>query len=259
MRRASARRGERSVRAVLVVGAFLLAGSIGFVVKPAAAQSLRGSPGTVDRQNQAARAHDFTFLQTGSQVRRFVDAGYLIPVSSNHDYRVKRISFPFARPEVELFVSRLGRQYREACGEMLVVTSLTRPTTRQPRNASPRSVHPTGMAVDLRRSTNRYCREWLENVLLYLEGRGVIEAVRERYPPHYHVAVFPKPYAAYVASLSGGEDRGRVERRALQHRVRQGDTLWTIARNYGVSVAELRETNDLRGSRIYPGQLLELR
>ena len=186
-----------------------------------------------------------------------MDAGYLIPVSSNHDYRVKRISFPFARPEVELFVSRLGRQYRDACGEMLVVTSLTRPTTRQPWNASPRSVHPTGMAVDLRRSTNRYCREWLENVLLYLEGRGVIEAVRERRPPHYHVAVFPKEYAAYVASLSDGEDQGRVERRLVQHRVRRGDTLWTIARNYGVSVDELRETNDLRGSRIYPGQLLE--
>lgn len=249
----------RTVRTASMVLVFLLAALLGVALKPAAAQSLRGSPDTVDRQNEAARAHDFTFLRTGSQVRRFVDAGYLIPVSSNHDYRVKRIGFPFARPEVELFVSRLGRQYRDACGEALVVTSLTRPTTRQPRNASPRSVHPTGMAVDLRRSTNRYCRGWLENVLLYLEGRGVIEAVRERRPPHYHVAVFPTEYSAYVASLSGGEDRGRVERRTVQHRVRPGDTLWTIARNYGVSIDELRDTNDLRGSRIYPGQLLELR
>lgn len=238
----------------------LVATALGPLARRATAQSLRGSPGTVDRQNEAARAHDFTFLETGSQVRRFVDAGYLIPVNSNHDYRVKRISFPYARPEVKLFVSRLGRQYRDACGEPLVVTSLTRPTTRQPRNASPRSVHPTGMAVDLRRSTNRYCREWLENVLLYLEGRGVLEAVRERYPPHYHVAVFPKEYAAYAESIrTGAEDRDRVERRTVQHRVRQGDTLWTIARSYGVSVDALRDTNDLRGSRIYPGQLLELR
>ena len=37
------------------------------------------------------------------------------------------VSFPFARPEVELFVQRLSGQYRRACGEQLVVTSLTRP------------------------------------------------------------------------------------------------------------------------------------
>lgn len=242
-----------------MVFAFLLAALLGAGPKSATAQSLRGSPGTVDRQNEAARAHDFTFLETGSQVRRFVDAGYLIPVNSNHDYRVKRISFPYARPEVKLFVSRLGRQYRDACGETLVVTSLTRPTTRQPRNASPRSVHPTGMAVDLRRSTNRYCREWIENVLLYLEGRGVLEAVRERYPPHYHVAVFPEEYAAYAESIRTGAESARAERQTAHYRVRDGDTLWTIARNHGISIEELRDANDLRGSRIYPGQLLELR
>lgn len=233
--------------------------ALGPLAESAAAQSLRGSPATVERQNEAARAHDFTFLRDGAHVRRFVDAGYLVPVRGNHDYRVKRISFPFARPEVELFLSRLGRQYEDACGEKLVVTSLTRPTTRQPRNASPRSVHPTGMAVDLRRSTNRYCREWLENLLLYLESRGVLEAVRERRPPHYHVAVFPKEYAAYVASIQSGDDAGQLARRTANYRVREGDTLWTIARNHGVSVPEIRDANDLRGSRIYPGQLLELR
>ncbi len=248
----------RTACTVPMVGALFFTALLGAAVSPATAQSLRGSPGTVDRQNEAARAHDFTFLRDGAHVRRFVDAGYLVPVHSNHDYRVKRISFPFARPEVEVFLSRLGRQYEEACGRKLVVTSLTRPTTRQPRNASPRSVHPTGMAVDLRRSTNRYCREWLENLLLYLEGRGVLEAVRERWPPHYHVAVFPKEYAAYVESIRTGAEHERAERRTVHHRVRDGDTLWTIARNYGLSVSELRDANDLRGSRIYPGQLLEL-
>lgn len=226
---------------------------------PAAAQSLRGSPATVERQNLAAMSHDFTFLRDAAQVRRFVEAGYLIPVTSNPAYSVKRISFPYARPEVELFLSRLGRQYRDACGETLVVTSLTRPTTRQPRNASPRSVHPTGMAVDLRRSTNRYCREWLESVLLHLEGEGVIEAVRERRPPHYHVAVFPQPYAEYVAGLeASGEGAPGNRTREAGYRVRPGDSLWTIARAHGLTLGELRAANDLRGNRIYPGQLLRL-
>ena len=101
---------------------------------------------------------------------------------------------------MKTFIERLSDQYRDACGERLVVTSLTRPITRQPPNASAISVHPTGMAVDLRRSDSSGCRQWLETVLLDLEGKGVLEATREQYPPHYHVAVFPNPYLQYVAS-----------------------------------------------------------
>lgn len=170
---------------------------------PAGAQSLRGSAGTVERQNLAAEHHEFTFLRDGAHVRRFVDAGHLVRVRGDANFRLKHPGWlPYARPEVRLFLERLGRQYRSACGEQLVVTSLTRPRSRQPRNAHPRSVHPTGMAVDLRRSSNRACRRWLEGVLLRLEGKGLVEAVRERWPPHYHVAVFPEPYADYVARLT---------------------------------------------------------
>jgi len=41
--------------------------------------------------------------------------------------------------------------------------------------------------------------------------------------------------------------------------VRRGDSLDRIARLHGVSVQELRSWNDLRGSRIYPGQTLDIR
>jgi len=241
-------------RALACLASLLATAGVG----TAGAQSLRGSPGTVERQNEAARRNDYTFLSDGKQVQRFVQEGYLVRVASNDDFQVKRMSYPYARPEVVLFLSRLGRQYRDACGEELVATSLTRPWSRQPRNASSRSVHPTGMAVDIRRSTNRYCREWLEDLLLYLEGQGVIEAVRERRPPHYHVAVFPRKYTAYVEALP--EDAGKLASRSDdgRYRVRNGDSLWTIARNHGLTVQEIRRANDLRGSRIYPGQLLNL-
>ena len=166
---------------------------------PTHAQSLKGSKKSLDLQNQVATQHDFTFINTTSQAKRFVELGYLVHVKSNGDYRVNRISHPYARPEVELFVSRLGRQYRNACGEQLVITSLTRPTNRQPRNASARSVHPTGMAMDIRRSSSRV---------------------------------------------------------AVAYRVRNGDSLWSIARKHGTSITELRTANELRGSRIYAGQVL---
>jgi hypothetical protein len=230
----------------------------------ALAQSLKGSRGSLDLQNRIAKEHDFTFTRSTAQVKRFVSSGYLVPVRSNGDFHVKRISHPYARPEVALFIERLGRQYRAACGELLVITSLTRPTNRQPRNASSRSVHPTGMAMDVRRSTNRNCRAWLERNLLQLEGAGVIEATRENRPPHYHIAVFPRQYSAYVErKLETGEAEPRLastaeERRIAEYRVRRGDSLWSIAERHGTSISDLRAANDLRSSRIYAGQVLTM-
>jgi hypothetical protein len=167
----------------------------------AGSESLRGSRASMIRQNQIAKEQDFTFLRTPAQVDRFVEDGYLVAVEGNADYRLANVSFPFARPALRTFVERLGAQYREACGERLVVTSLTRPRSLQPRNAHDLSVHPAGMAVDLRVSDRAACRQWLESTLLSLESDGMLDVTRERRPPHYHVAVFPDPYMAHVGRM----------------------------------------------------------
>ena len=229
---------------------------IGLLAAPASAQSLRGSPWSVTRQNQVAQDHDYTFLVTGRGVRDFVSKGYLVEVPGDANYTLAAVSYPYARTEVKLFIERLGAQYRAACGEPLVVTSLTRPRSAQPRNASRRSVHPTGMAADFRRSTQRSCRDWLEDTLLSLEKQGVLEATRERYPPHYHVAVFPEHYARYVAALPDKSLPTPAE--VTHHRVRRGDSLWSIARDYGIDVDSLKAANQLSGSRIYAGQTLRI-
>jgi LysM repeat protein len=231
----------------------------------ATAQSLRGSTASLDRQNQVAREHDYTFIDDGDRVRLFADQGWLVRIEPNSDFALKAVSYPYARPEVGLFVHRLGSQYRSACGEPLVVTSLTRPSSRQPVNASDRSVHPTGMALDLRTPRTRSCRAWLERVLLDLERAGVIEATLERFPVHYHVAVYPRAYAAYVATRQTRDAQPAspatataMPERLAAYTVRRGDSLWTIARVHGTTVDELRSRNQLAGSRIYVGQVLEL-
>ena len=141
-------------------------------------QSLRGGRASVERQNRAARQHDYTFIDTGDRVRYFASQGWLVRIRPTRDFTLHAVSYPYARPEVQLFLTRLGAQYRAACGEQLVATSLTRPATRQPRNASDRSVHPTGMAIDLRYSRKRNCRRWLEGVLLDLERLGKLAGQR---------------------------------------------------------------------------------
>jgi len=229
---------------------------------PTQAQTLRGSPAAVDLQYRVAQDHNFTFLRTSAQVRRFVEQGYLVRVPGNANYSLARVSHPYARPEVKLFIERLSAQYRAACGEKLVVTSLTRPLNGQPANASARSVHPTGMAIDLRVSQQARCRSWLESTLLSLERQGVLSATRERRPPHYHVSVFPRQYARYVQSLPD-RTQPRTEARlasaaVINYRVRRGDSLWTIARRHGTDVDSLKEANRLAGSRIYAGQTLQI-
>lgn len=263
-----------------LAGALVLLGILACHPHVAAAQSLKGSRSSVDRQARAAVEHDFTFLTTGQRVREFADKGFLVRVRPGADVELHGVSYPYARPEVALFVERLGSQYHAACGERLVVTSLTRPTTRQPRNASERSVHPTGMALDIRYARSASCRKWLEGVLLSLEKQGVVEATRERFPPHYHVAVFPRQYRAYVDGLAkGGTTRvasaaptraastaptrvasaaSPAESTVAPYRVRRGDSLWTIARAHGTTVDELRSRNNLRNSRIFAGQVLEV-
>jgi hypothetical protein len=163
--------------------------------------TLRGSRASMLRQNGVAKTEAFSFLRTPAQVRNYVDAGNLVRLPGSEDYRVIA-GYPYARPIVQAMIERLGRDYRASCGEQLVVTSLTRPLNRQPRNASALSVHPAGMAVDLRYSADAECRGWLSRELLRLEHMGVLDATLEMRPPHFHVAVFPGRYAAYEMRLA---------------------------------------------------------
>jgi hypothetical protein len=245
-----------AARKAVAAGLVLAAGLVVLAPPDLGAQGLAGSTASLDRQNRVAREHDFTFIDTGERVRHFASQGWLVEVRPSADFTLRGVSFPYARPEVEIFLRRLAAQYRAACGEQLVVTSLTRPTTRQPRNASDRSVHPTGMAVDLRYSSNRTCRAWLERVLTQLEGAGVLEATRERFPVHYHVAVFPRQYAAYVDGMNARQVADVQDR--LAYTVRSGDSLWGIARSHGTTVDDLRAANGLDGTRIYVGQVLDV-
>jgi len=216
------------------------------------AQSLRVSGASMDLQNQQATLHGFTFARTSDDVQSLIDSGALVPVSGNQYFEVKEgVTFPYARREVRDFVANLGRHYYEACGERLVVTSLTRARNRQPRNASKRSVHPTGMAMDLRRSWDRGCRSWIEMALLTLEVNDVLDAMLESRPPHYHVALFPAAWKNRGAEIL---DRGEP----THYQVSRGDTLWKIAKRHNTDVYSVKKINGLRSDSIYIGQVLRL-
>lgn len=244
--------------------AFLLLAALGAASAPAGAQTLRGSRASVDRMYDQARSHDLTFYRTATGVRGAARDGDLVRLSGNEDYRLAGVSHPYALSITRTFVQRLAAQYRDVCGERLVITSAMRPTSLRLVNSVDKSVHPTGMAVDIRRPSSRRCLAWLRETLLYLEAQAVIEATEEHNPPHFHVAVFPGPYRRYVGE---GAPAPSAERRSAArptapsssrstYRVRQGDSLWEIARRHNTTVDRLRQANDMRTNRIVAGQVL---
>jgi len=155
----------------------------------------------------SARSKDLAFLGTRDDIYQAVGLGELDMISITEDVMIDKAAFPFVLPNTKRFVDSLAKEYHAGCGERLTVTSGARPIDEQPRNASPKSVHPTGMAVDFRKP-NGPCLDWLRKNLIALEDRHVIEATEERHPVHFHVAVLQqapeRPRRAILASATSG-------------------------------------------------------
>jgi hypothetical protein len=179
------------------------------------ASSLRGSAASMVEQNRVAKDHGLSFYRTAGEIQTAVASGELVELEGNASYEVADfVRYPYLQPAGKLFVERLAEQYREACGQKLVVTSAVRPSNGQPSNSHRLSVHPAGMAVDLRVSDRATCRSWLENALMNMNRRGVINGIREFRPPHYHVAIYPAQYLAYVEARLQSEPAVAVEEEA---------------------------------------------
>jgi hypothetical protein len=174
------------------------------------AGELAGSPASMEEQHAVAVESDYTFLRKPADVEHLVELGRLVMVEGGAEYSLSDVSFPFARAEVRAFVESLAADYHDAFGARLVVTSLTRPLALQPANAHELSVHPAGMAADLRVPADPAQRRWLEARLLALEDSGAVDVTRELHPAHYHVAVF----AARYLPIAAIESAMRTERRA---------------------------------------------
>lgn len=238
------------------------------------AQSLHGSKASVNLMYTSARGKELDFLRTPDAVYKAAVAGELKLISITDDLDLGHVMFPFVLPATLRFADSLAKAYHAGCGERLVVTSGTRPLDEQPPNASPLSVHPTGMAIDFRKASDA-CRAWMRTNLLALEDRHVIEATEEMHPPHFHVAVLrqstelhpstvlaaqsaaqpaAKPGAARTATAAGEVASG-----SDTYVVQRGDNLWTIARRNNTTTFRLQHINHLESSDLKPGQVLKLR
>jgi hypothetical protein len=156
--------------------------------------TLRGSKAAVDGAYRRARRDGLPFARSRREIELGArDGEYVRLARSTSSYRLRGVAVPFVRPATRAFVASFGADYRRSCGEPLTVTSAMRPTSMHLANSVQKTVHPTGMAVDLRAPRRAACRTWMRGALLGLERQGVVNATEERHPAHFHVVVFRAP------------------------------------------------------------------
>jgi LysM repeat protein len=255
---------------------------------PKEPQDLHGSKQSVEKMYQFAISHHMPFYLTPVNVDDAIAKGRLVALTGDSTYELTRgVGFAYSTREARQFVLAFAPQYLAACGVPLTVTSAARPMSNQPHNANPHSVHPTGIAVDIRRPFAGPCLTWVRGALATLEERGVVEATEEHHPVHLHVAVLVQPGAKVVlpnlvktvvarqlttppvpvttvatATVTGDVKLAAGARDAAKaprsYTVRQGDTMWDIANRAGVSMAELKKANARVASALKPGTTLVL-
>jgi nucleoid-associated protein YgaU len=232
-------------------------------------ESLRGSKASVEKMYDFAQHHRYPFYLTPTTLDDAIARGKLVPLTGDENYELTTgVGFSYATSEAREFITQFAPQYLAACGTPLTVTSAARPLSRQPRNANPHSVHPTGIAVDIRRPYPGPCLTWVRNALAQLEARGFVEATEEHHPVHLHIAVLRAPGARFtLPDLTNGVRVARQETapaatmtltsngevslppaadsdsKRRTYLVRQGDTLWDVAQKTGVSMKALAEAN----------------
>jgi LysM repeat protein len=297
------RTNGRARRAAIVLGA--AAAALLSIAPVAHAQragrqpsALRGSKASVEKMYSFARQHGYPFYLTPATLDDAIAKGKLVPLPGDENYELARgVGFSYTTAESRDFIMQFAPQYLAVCGTPLTVTSAARPMSRQPRNANPHSVHPTGIAVDIRRPYPGPCLTWVRNTLAELEARGFVEATEEHHPVHIHLAVLkapgsrfrlpdltngvrvarqsppsvlaasmtPAPAATTVSNVSSGSvslspaSRADSGPSSRLYQVRQGDTLWDVAQMAGVSVKALAAANN-RSTRgvLKPGTVLKL-
>jgi hypothetical protein len=169
--------------------ALLAATAIALSGSPAGAQTLRGSSASVERAYRTAVARRLPFHRSRKTIERLARRGQYVRLTNTATYRLRGVGVPFLLPATRTVLGDLAARYRRRCGERLVVTSGMRLTISRLINSTPKSVHPVGLAFDLRAPRGR-CRGWIRSELLAMERRGLVDATEERFPPHLHVVVY---------------------------------------------------------------------
>lgn len=162
--------------------------------------SLQGGEITTSQgQFEYAQRVSIPVITTGNKYEN-IAAGRLTLLEGPNLRLKSRDVVPYVLPETRNFIVRLAFDYGLAdCGELIITSALRVADAKMPSAASSFSVHPRGMAADVRvTGISERCETWLSDYLLARETEMMIDATREYWKivrgrkvpnPHFHIVV----------------------------------------------------------------------
>src|SRR5512142_3147468 len=178
--------------------------------------TLRGSPAALAGENAMADRHRLSRIRDVDELRRFIDAGLLVPVAATDAYDLDgtlgeadpdhAALYAHARPWVRTFLDETLGEGHRLHGDRFTLTSLVRTVAYQRllrrRYAaaagavgarSRMSSHLTGSTVDIKiMGLSSEAESWLRGRLVELERLGAVRATEERGSSVcFHVMVSP--------------------------------------------------------------------
>lgn len=159
-----------------------------------------GEVSSSEQQYGYATEQHVPFMTSEALYQSSIQDGRLVLLAGPYlDVQAKR---PFVLPSTAAFVRRLSAEYYAAGCGLLVVTDAARLTSERPWGSSIHSVHPAGMAVDIR---TRYipieCADWLRAYVSQMEAEGKVDGTQEWKPEHLHLVVPLEPRGPYLVQV----------------------------------------------------------
>jgi hypothetical protein len=139
-----------------------------------------------------AMENQLPFMTNEADYETRIASGYFVRLEGPFlEVHAKR---PYALPSTVAFATEMSVAYNTfGCGRLVIKDTL-RLTTERPKNGSPESVHPAGMALDIR---TKYipveCADWLRTYISQKEAEGKVDGTQEWKPEHLHIVVPLQP------------------------------------------------------------------
>ncbi len=141
---------------------------------------------------------------TSDNFDELVRSGGLVKLEGPNIRLMSTRVIQYVIPSTRDFVLQLAYEFgQQGCGELVVNDALRVAGNRMPSAASSFSVHPRGMAVDIRvNGIGERCETWMNTYLLQNEAEGKVDATREHWKvvrgqrvpnPHFHLVVPLQP------------------------------------------------------------------
>jgi Family of unknown function (DUF5715) len=178
------------------------------------------------RQNEEIDRMDLPRIYDDAELQQLIAKGDLVPIEESDTLRIDRRLDPsrrYCRPWTRSFLDDISQAYYQQFHTSIQVNSAVRTVLgqkklrRHNRNAAPEygdtaSSHLAGITVDIqRRGMTRQQIQWMEQYMMPLRDRGLLEPEEERHQWVFHVAVSGHYADWHEARMAAGKQLDSIQ------------------------------------------------